>query len=31
MEWMKPRIKSMIWNVRKKKTFKTEFKKTTIG
>ena len=37
METIKPRIKSMSWNARKKKTFnqnskkKKEFKKTKIG
>ena len=37
MEGMKPRIKSTIWNTRKKKTFnqnsrkKKEFKKMRIG
>ena len=27
MEWMKPRIKSMIWNVKKKKAFNQNSKK----
>ena len=26
-EWMKPRIKSMIWNIRKKKRFNQNSKK----
>ena len=27
VEWMKPRINSMIWNIRKKKTFNQKNKK----
>ena len=27
VEWMKPRIKSMIWNIKKKKTFNQNSKK----
>ena len=27
MEWMKPRIKEVIWNLRKKKTFNQNSKK----
>ena len=27
VEWMKPRIKSMIWNIREEKTFNQNSKK----
>ena len=30
MEWTKPRIKSMIWNIRKRKTFHHNNKKKKI-